>query len=99
MAVRDVYLWANLFQRWEYSESRDRDNSGGEDVNKANKYLFSNGSKRRSLVVEYELVTKLEANVTQSAAGLGTMRGKKVGASELMLDSHYNNNNNKKKKK
>ena len=49
---------------WEYSESRDKDNRGGEDINKVIKYLFADGNKKRSLVVAYEHVTKHVTNVS-----------------------------------
>ena len=46
-----------------YSKGRDKDNRGGEDVNKTIKYLFTDGNKRRSLVVAYTHVTNHVANV------------------------------------
>ena len=52
-----------LIPNVEYSKSRDKDNRGGEDVNKAIKYLFADGNKRRSFVVAYEHVTECVANV------------------------------------
>ena len=58
---------------WDYSESKDKDNRGGEDINKAIKYLFADGKKRRSLVVAYEHVTKLMANVKMTFIGLTTL--------------------------
>ena len=48
---------------WEYSESRDKDNRGGEDINKVIKYLFADGNKKKYLVVAYEHVTKHVANM------------------------------------
>ena len=42
--------------------SREKDNRGG-SVSKAINYLFTDGNKRRSLVVSYEHVTKCVANV------------------------------------
>ena len=62
MAVCDVYLWAHSLQMWEYSESSDKHNRGGEIVNKAFKYPFADG-KSRAFVVAYEHVTKHVANV------------------------------------
>ena len=58
MAVPDVCLWVHSLRAWEYSKSRHKDNRGGEDVNKAIKYLFADGNKKRSFVVAYEHVTK-----------------------------------------
>ena len=63
MTVRDVCIWVHSLRTWENSESRDKDNRGGEDVNKAIKYLFADGNKKRFIVVAYEYVTKRVANV------------------------------------
>ena len=41
----------------------DKDKRGGEDINRAIKYLFADGNKRRSLVVAYENDTKWVGNV------------------------------------
>ena len=60
-------------QTWGYSESRDKDNRGGEDVYKAIKYMFADENKRRFLVA-YEHVTKREANVNKSSAERGNIR-------------------------
>ena len=51
-----------------YSESRNEDNRGGEDVNKAIRYLFSDRKTKRIhycsfTIVAYKHVTKHVANV------------------------------------
>ena len=51
--MRDVCLWMHSLRTWGCSENKDEGNGGGEDVDKANKYVFSVGKKRRSPVVAY----------------------------------------------
>ena len=62
MAARDICLWLHSLRTWGYSWSRNSENRGGEDVNKAIKYLFVEGNKRGSLVV-HDYVEKRVANV------------------------------------
>ena len=49
-----------------YSESRDENNRSSEEVNKAIKYRFADGKKRRFLIVAYEHVIKCVANTKKA---------------------------------
>ena len=76
MTVRDVCIWVHSLRTWENSESRDKDNRGGEDVNKAIKYLFADGNKKRFIVVAYAHVTKRVANIFCTVFVLDTLDDK-----------------------
>ena len=56
--ARMRHVAVRSLRTWVYSESRDKNVKAGEDMNKAIKYLFSGGNKKRSLVVAYKHVTK-----------------------------------------
>ena len=63
MATRDICLWTHSLQTWGYSESREENNRGGEDVNKAIKTCLLMEKKRGSPVVAYEHFLKHVANL------------------------------------
>ena len=51
-----------LLQTWNYSNSRDKDNRGGEDVNKAIKCRVADDNKSRSLVTKRVVNVKYDVH-------------------------------------